>query len=88
MRLPSGTYFARGIEKVIDDNITNANNVYAKKRDYLTFTNLMLKLKEYCPKQNCSISASFILDENDMLYDKRKFTWIKTSKNHVKYISK
>ena len=67
--LPSGTYFARGIANVIDDS------------DEISFTGLMQKLREYCPKQNCSISASFKLDEDDMLYEKRKFTWIKTIKN-------
>ena len=70
--LPSGTYFARGL----------ANLIISNDSDEILFTNLMQKLREYCPKQNCSISASFKLDESDMLYEKRKFTWIKTTKKH------
>ena len=70
--LPSGTYFARGI----------ANSINSNDCDEISFTGLVQKLREYCPKQNCSISASFKLDEDDMLYEKRKFTWIKTTKKH------
>ena len=74
-----GTYFAREIEKVINENATE----YAPA-DCLTFTDLTIKLKEcsgahtHCPKQNCSISASFKLDEKDKLCEKRNFNWIKT----------
>ena len=61
------TYFARGLE-----NLTNANVCR------LTFTNLMIKLKGYCPKQNHSLSDSCKLDENDKFYEKHIFSWMKT----------
>ena len=51
--------------------VTDVNANVINRDDCLTFTNLMIKLKNYCPKKSCSISASFNLDEIDKSYEKR-----------------
>ena len=66
-----GTYFARGLEKVM-----NASEF--GRGDFLTFGDLMQELEDYCPKQHSSLSASFMLDRDDLLYCSRNFTWTKT----------
>lgn len=64
---PSGTAFAKNFEKVI--------NEYG---DDITFFEIMTKLRELCPTQNCSISASFKIDEMDKIIHKKCFTWVKS----------
>lgn len=63
---PSGTTFAQNFRKVLQENISE-----------LTFSDLMARLRELEPRQKCSISSSFKLDNDDNLYRKKGYTWSK-----------
>ena len=62
---PSGTLFAKNFERVLNKNENPA------------FIDLIIKIRDYCPKQNCSISASFEIDNTDCLSDKKHFSWVR-----------
>ena len=63
--LSSGILFAKNFERVLNENENH------------TFIDLIKKIRVYCPKQNCSISACFKIDNMDCLTDKKHFSWVR-----------